>query len=108
MELMIQFDFSTSPRILFRLGAIKEIGKIASEFGNRVLLVMGKHLQVASAVRKNLIESKFTITEYIREGEPTDQIIKNGVDLAKSTRMMWLLLVEGEAPSILVKQFPRC
>jgi alcohol dehydrogenase class IV len=84
MELMIQFDFSTSPRILFRLGAIKEIGKIASEFGNRVLLVMGKHLQVASAAIQNLIESGFTITEYIREGEPTDQIIKDGLNLAKS------------------------
>jgi len=84
---MNQFDFSTSPRILFRSGAVKDIGKVASEFGKKALLVTGTHIQVASSVKQYLVLSGFTATDFIREGEPTDQTIKDGVKLAKSLRI---------------------
>ena len=81
---MIQFDFSTSPRIIFRSGVVSDIGKIAKGFGNNALLVTGSHIQAASVVKQNLISGGLKVTEFVREGEPSDQTIREGMKLAKS------------------------
>ena len=81
---MIQFDFSTSPRIIFHSGMVKDVGKVANEFGTKALLVTGTHIQIASSIKQYLVSSGLNVTEFVREGEPTNQTIKDGVKLAKS------------------------
>jgi alcohol dehydrogenase class IV len=95
MGMMTQFDFSTATRILFRSGAVKDIGKVAAEFGKNVLFVTGKHIQISTSVKQNLAENGFVVTEFVREGEPSDQTIKEGVRLAKGCRIEMVIACGG-------------
>ena len=92
---MIQFEFSTAPRIIFRSGAVKDINKIASEFGENVFFVTGRHVVASTGVKQNLLENGFAITEFVREGEPSDQVIKEGAKLAKGSQIDLVIACGG-------------
>jgi alcohol dehydrogenase class IV len=92
---MIDFDFSTSRRVIFRSGAINDIGRIAGEIGKKTLLVTGFHNQAAFQVKQNLISRGIEVIDYLRIGEPTIQTIKEGLKFAKNANINLIVACGG-------------
>jgi len=76
---MIQFEFTTASRIIFRSGAIFDAGPLAAEMGQRALVVTGSSsLRVAPLIdalsRQGVSHATFTVI-----GEPTTEVVRQGV-----------------------------
>jgi len=82
----MSFDFITTPRIIFGLGRIREIGSISIPFGRRVLIFSSK----GGASITNLLDILKTAgleCEVMEvEGEPTVDMIRLGVAFAKKIK----------------------
>ena len=78
---MNNFEFATAARIVFGAGKLKELRAIAGEFGQRALFVHSHSaLQAATlAALPNCVP--FSVT-----GEPTIELIRAGIRLAKQER----------------------
>jgi len=80
---MVQFEFATSPRIIFGPGESGRIGGLASEFGGKALLVAGGSLDRARRLIAKLEDESIRAIVYQIEGEPTIQVVEEGAELAR-------------------------
>src|SRR5262245_59431195 len=79
---MISFEFATANRIIFGAGKLNELAKQIGELSaKRVLLVRGYSSDAIPRVREILSESA-AITEFQVHGEPTVDVIRDGLHTA--------------------------
>jgi alcohol dehydrogenase class IV len=78
-----QFEFATAARILFGIGALRQVGLIAAKMGQRALVVTGRASERAGPLLKELaVQGIATVTLSV-VGEPTTAIVREGTELAR-------------------------
>lgn len=82
----LNFNFSTAAQVIFGSGTISKVPEILSGFGERILLVTGKNTKRAKLLTDNLPSSKFKISRFQVEKEPTTDMIDEGVKIARKDR----------------------
>jgi alcohol dehydrogenase class IV len=105
---MISFEFTTANRIIFGAGKINELAKqIGEASAKHVLLVCGYSPDAIPRVREMLSECAVAITEFQVHGEPTVDVIREGIHAAHDCDMVIGLgggsvLDAGKAIAVLV------
>ncbi len=90
----MEFDFSTSSRILFGSGVIQEVGKVASAFGKKGLIIHSKGMNVDHLC--NLLkQAQFKMTTLPVSGEPTTESIQPGIDLVRGQGYEFIIAAGG-------------
>lgn len=79
----MRFDFATAGRITFGDGAIKEIGKVASGFGSRALVVTRSSGGRSEALIRLLTDAGLAVETFSVGGEPTVEDAVAGVTAAR-------------------------
>jgi len=77
----VRFDFATATRILFGAGAVKEVAAAGRSMGGRALLAAG----VADSLTKPVTD-ELPCVRLAVEGEPTLDLVRRGVALARAER----------------------
>ena len=72
------FDFATAGRILFGPGRVGEVGNLASDLGNRALLVTGASVERAAPLEAILHEAGLETHLYTVDREPTTDTAREG------------------------------
>src|SRR5690349_14833104 len=73
------FEFATTHRIVFGPGTLRDVGSIASEFGERPLVVTGSNPNRAERLFSRLKEKNLSHTTFSVRGEPETTTIEQGV-----------------------------
>jgi alcohol dehydrogenase class IV len=81
----MKFEFATATRIVFGRGALRDVGALAGEFGERALVVTGRDPARAEKLLASLREAGISATTFSVAGEPEISTVENGVALAKKT-----------------------
>ena len=79
----MRFDFATAGRILFGVGAIRDVGPIARTMGTRALVVTGRNSDRAAQLLELLSEQSLSHTLFSNAGEPTIQAVCAGTERAR-------------------------
>ncbi|HYO89796.1 MAG TPA: iron-containing alcohol dehydrogenase [Candidatus Limnocylindrales bacterium] len=79
----MRFDFTTSGRISFGDGAIKEVGKVAAGFGTRALVVTRSNGARTDDLLALLTDAGLAVEVFNLDGEPTVEDATAGVVLAR-------------------------
>ena len=82
----MRFEFATATRIIFGAGAVREIGRMAKQFGERALIVSGRDLSRAQPLGALLREQGLETTGFSVAGEPEIATVQRGVALARQVR----------------------
>lgn len=82
----MKFEFKTVNRIIFELGAIKRIGDLAKEFGNRALLSTGMPMNETEKLVGYLNEEGVEAIVLSVQGEPSVEGLKEGLKIARKER----------------------
>jgi alcohol dehydrogenase class IV len=91
----MRFEFSTATRIIFGPGTIQEVAPLASEMGKRAFVVTGRSVE---RVRSHLEQLKKQAIEYVTfnvAGEPTTNVAKAGVELARRAKSDLVVSIGG-------------
>lgn len=91
----MQFDFSTSPTIIFGPGRLRESGPTLKNGGKRPLVVTGKNPRRADPLFEVLWENKVECSMFSVAGEPTIQTIRDGIDFARTQNCDWVIGIGG-------------
>ncbi|MBV9507660.1 MAG: iron-containing alcohol dehydrogenase, partial [Acidobacteriia bacterium] len=86
----MQFEFATSARIVFGVGAARDLPKAAAAMGRRALLVTGASLERAAALLAGMDAVSFAVAE-----EPTLDLIRRGVAFARKEGCDLVVAVGG-------------
>src|SRR5574340_48790 len=86
----MRFDFATPQRILFGVGTARDAAAAAREMGRRVLLVTGRSPDRAAVVAGGLDSVTLAVP-----GEPTLEIVREGIRLARENGCDVVLSVGG-------------
>jgi alcohol dehydrogenase class IV len=79
----MEFEFATASRVIFGNGSLSNLGKLVSEMGKRAFLVGGASVE-RMAPAQELIEARdLPVILYQVPGEPTLEIVRRGVELAR-------------------------
>ena len=93
------FNFARTPRILFGAGRFSEVGKIAGEIGETVLIVTGSRSLKSSEKWDELIKSLETTSlrhfEISVTGEPSPEFVDSAVTKFKDRGIDVVLAVGG-------------
>ena len=81
--LTMQFEFSTTARIIFGIGKIHEIGNLAEVMGSKVMVVHGSSLNRSSIPISELEDHNLSYILFSVKEEPTVDIVRNGVELCR-------------------------
>ena len=80
---MMPFDFYRCPRVLFGPGRIAELGKIATRYGLRALVVTGSGSLERSGnwdkIARGLADSSVTFDRFTVKGEPSPDLVDSAV-----------------------------
>ncbi len=79
----MKFEFATATRIIFGQGTVKEVAPLASEMGNRALLVTGKNVERAAHLLESLNKIGMKTFTFSTPNEPTIKLAVDGVKLAR-------------------------
>ncbi len=85
---MFSFEFATANRIIFGAGTLNELGKHIEENAKRLLLVCGHSSDAIPRLRKILAALDISFTEFQVHGEPTVEVIREGVKTAQDCNMI--------------------
>jgi len=77
------FDFATPTRIVFGAGTLREVAPAAKEFGHRALIVTGRSAERSAPLAAQLGATGVSSCRFAVEGEPTLDVIRNGVQRAQ-------------------------
>lgn len=88
-------EFYSPTRILFGAGSIAALPVEMGSFGQNVLLVSGRTGDRTQIVTTLLCTGNFTITPFQISGEPTTDIITQGVNIAKSNHCSVVISIGG-------------
>ncbi len=80
------FEFMTSPRIVYGVGALAQVGGIAAAMckSGKVLVVTGSDPARAEALNAHLRAAGLTPVVFATEGEPKVETAERGVNMARS------------------------
>ena len=82
----MRFEFATAGRIIFGPGVIDELGEIVSGWGQRVLLVTGRHPARSQRALSLLAGMGLDVELFRVSREPTVDMIADGVERARAHR----------------------
>ena len=85
---MSSFEFATSQRILFGAGKLNELGKHLEQRPRRLLFVHGRSSKAIPRVIEILSGLGIPFTEFQVHGEPTIDIVREGVEAAQNSDMV--------------------
>jgi alcohol dehydrogenase class IV len=85
---MSSFEFATANRIMFGAGKLNELGKQIEGSAKRLLLVRGQSSDAIPRVRETLRVSAVDIQEFEVHGEPTVDVVREGVKVARDCDMV--------------------
>jgi len=86
---MISFEFATANRIIFGAGKVNELARqIGEPSAKSVLLVCGYSSDAIPRVREILAESPVSVAEFQVHGEPTVDVIRDGIHAAHDYDMV--------------------
>lgn len=91
----MNFEFATATRIAFGAGKLSDVGSLARQFGQRVLLVSGKGAWRAIRASELLEESGLAVTVFVVPGEPTTTLVEQGIAMARSAGCEFVISVGG-------------
>jgi alcohol dehydrogenase class IV len=80
------FEFATATRIIFGAGAVRDIGRLAIEFGHRALVVTGRNLNRPVPICALLRAAGIEATCFSVAGEPELATVEQGVAAARQAR----------------------
>jgi alcohol dehydrogenase class IV len=83
MGLVTRFEFATTSRIIFGPGTLKEVPALAARMGGRPLVVTGKNTERAAPLLDLLKTTGMQPLTFGILGEPTIEMILEGVQLAR-------------------------
>src|SRR5688572_7326085 len=85
---MFSFEFATADRIIFGAGKLNELGKLIERSMKRLLLVRGYSSDAIPRVKEILSEREIQVTEFQVHGEPTVEVVREGVKAVRSCDMI--------------------
>lgn len=80
---MFPFEFATANRIIFGAGKLNELGKLIEGNAKRVLFVRGGSSDAIPRAREILSAAGIPFTEFQVHGEPTIDVVRAGVKIAR-------------------------
>jgi alcohol dehydrogenase class IV len=83
----MQFEFATAERILFGPGKIEETAPAARRFGKHAMVVVGKTPERAAHLLEQLHKEDIETTLFQVRGEPTVEVVREGVTLARGQKI---------------------
>ena len=78
-----KFEFATATKIVFGAGAVRNVGAMAKDFGNRALVVTGRDAKRAGALLEILHKAGVSAATFSVAGEPELSTVEQGTALAK-------------------------
>jgi alcohol dehydrogenase class IV len=78
------FELAAPARVVFRAGAVRQVGAIAREFGARALLVTGRSAARVGAITTLLETTGVRWSTFAVVGEPTVDVARAGVAAARA------------------------
>src|SRR5215471_6452325 len=79
----MRFEFATAGRIIFGVGAVRELGTLAKALGKRALIVTGRNQSRAEVIRRLLHEAGMETVVFSVSGEPEIETVQQGTALAR-------------------------
>jgi alcohol dehydrogenase class IV len=80
----MRFEFATAGKIIFGEGTVGEVGTIAGHIGQSALVVTGSREARAAPVLAALKEAGVAATTFAVPHEPTTELVREGVELARA------------------------
>ena len=80
---MLSFEFATTNRIIFGAGKLNDFGQHIQDGAKRVLFVHGHSSETIPRVREILSAPGISYTEFQLHGEPTIEVVQEGVRAAR-------------------------
>ncbi len=80
----MRFEFATAGRIVFGAGALRQTAPAAAEMGHHALLVVGRSAVRAARLISELNAAGVAFSLFSVEGEPTVDLVRRGVQLARA------------------------
>src|SRR5438105_11606565 len=87
----MRFEFATATRIIFGAGALREVGLVAKEFGDRALVVTGKGVDRARPLLALLEASGISSASFSISGEPIIDLVVRGARFARSEKCRFVI-----------------
>ncbi len=91
----LDFEFTTATRILFAPGSLSKIGPIAAEMGKRALAVAGSRSERGAVLPELLSIAGVSSTLFGVRGEPTVDVVRKGVELARQGNCDMVIALGG-------------
>jgi len=91
----MQFEFASANRIIFGQGRVREAGKLASQFGERALVVTGLSKDRVLPLMKMMDEHDISAAVFPVSGEPTVDIVRQAVKLAREESRQFVIGLGG-------------
>jgi alcohol dehydrogenase class IV len=85
---MYSFEFATANRIIFGAGKLDELGKLVNGRAKRLLFVRGGSSDAIPRVREMLGAPTISVTEFQVHGEPTVDVVREGMKAARDCDMV--------------------
>lgn len=85
---MFSFEFATADRIIFGAGKLNELGKQIEGRAQRLLFVRGHSSDAITRVREILVTLGIPSTEFQVHGEPTIDVVREGIKAAQDCDMV--------------------
>ena len=80
---MTAFEFATAGRIIFRPGALDEVGAIAASMGRRALVVTGANVDRAAPLFERLDAADVSHVPFAVPTEPSVPLVQQGIEQAR-------------------------
>jgi len=91
----LAFDFATASEVVFGRGRLSELPARAAMFGARMLLVTGSRPERAAATLELLRGQGLACTTFAVSGEPTIELAREGVRLAREAEVALVVALGG-------------
>lgn len=91
----MKFEFSTATRIIFGAGTIRQVSSLATETGKRICIVTGSSTERAQPVLEQLDKQSIEYVTLNIAGEPTVDMVKKGVESARSSESDCVISIGG-------------
>ena len=91
----MKFEFATTQRIIFGAGTLQQAPAVAKTMGRRGLLVTGQNLERSAPLVAHFQKAGTEFTRFQVPNEPTLDLIRQGIELAKRDRCDWVVACGG-------------
>jgi alcohol dehydrogenase class IV len=91
----MRFDFATATRIMFGIGALRDLAATLSGFGQRALVVTGSNPLRAEPVLALLRDKKIDYELFPTSGEPSVETAREGKRIAQENGSQFVVAIGG-------------